>query len=208
MDIFVTIGATEALPVIDEVLWLELIRLLVTIGARNRDVPTRQHESSLLVFGQRKGRGLVSFQVVALVAGIQVRGRGKLTGMAVLVAIRAEVKFHPVQRVFALRNVALCAFHTCVPALQRILRRGVLLNREKGWLPPFHVMAGGTLAGIGTLGELAVVGVLVAIRTLRERDCLLEVAIGMALPAADLRMLAFERVLRLGVIEPLRNRLK
>ena len=64
-------------------------------------------------------------------------------------------------------------------------------------------MAGGTLASIGTLGELAIMGVLVAARALLERDRFLEVAVGVALAAVDEGMLAFQGVFRLRVVETL-----
>ena len=90
-------------------------------------------------------------------------------------------------------------------ALQWVIGRSVVLHGEEGGLPTLHVVARGTLAAILTLGELAVVGVLVAIRALLERDLLLEITIGMALAAGDLLVLAYERILRFGVVEALRN---
>lgn len=197
VDIFMTAGAIQVLPVINEIFRLELRRFLVAIGARHREVPTGQRKMSLLMLGECKGGRLVSLQVVAFIAGIEIWGGGKLTGMAVLVAIGAEGKLHPVESVFALGNVALGAFHLGVTALQRVLGGSVLLDREKGRLPALHVMARGALAFVRALGELPVVSVLVAIRTFRERDRLFEVAIGVALAATDLRVFALKGILRL-----------
>ena len=73
----------------------------------------------------------------------------------------------------------------------------MLLHREQGRLPALYVVAGGALAAVRTLGELAVMGVLVAIRALLEWDLLFEIAIGVALAATDLLVLAFQGILRL-----------
>lgn len=198
MNIFMTACAIQVFPVIDEILGLELIRLFVAIDARYGDMPASEHESGLLVLGQGKGRGLVSLQIVAFVASVQIRGRGKLTGMAILMAISAEIKLHPVQRVLALRNVTLCALHSGVPTLKRVFGGSVLLHSEKGGLPALHIVAGGTLARVCALRELSVVCVFMAIRTLCKCNLLLEIAVsGVALFALYLRVFALEGILGL-----------
>lgn len=132
MRIIVATGAIQILPVInDRGLWLELRRLLVTIGARNRNVPARQHEVRLLVLGQAERGRLVSLEVMAAVARIKVGRRRKLPRMLVRVTIHAAVEFDLEQRLLPLRDVTLRAFQTRMPALQRIRARGVLL-RGKG----------------------------------------------------------------------------
>ena len=68
----------------------------MAVGAGHRDVPACQREPGLLVFGQGEGGRLVSVQIMAAVASIEIWGSGKLTGMAVFVAIGAEVELYPV----------------------------------------------------------------------------------------------------------------
>ena len=105
--------------------------------------------------------------------------------------------------------MALRALQARVPALQRIRARGMLLHRECRRLPSLHGVAGSALAAVGTLGKLAVVRIgLVAIHALLERQRLLEIAIGVALRAIDAGVLAFERKLRLRVVEALVHRLQ
>ncbi len=116
--------------------------------------------------------------------------------MTIAVAIGALVELHAVKRVLALRDVALGAFEAHVAALQGIFRGSVLFYREERWLPALHFMAGGTLACISALQELAVVGVLVAVGALGERKRLFEVAVGVALTAFDLCVFSLERILR------------
>jgi hypothetical protein len=60
-----------------------------------------------------------------------------------------------------------------------------------------YIVARGTFASISALEELAVVGVLVAVRALGEGDGLLEITVRVALAAVDLSVLAFERIFRL-----------
>ena len=69
---------------------------------------------------------------------------------------------------------------------------------------PLHVVAGGALAAVRTLGELAVVRIgLVAVHALLEGQRLFEIAAGVALGAIDAGMFAFQRELGLRVIEAL-----
>jgi len=93
--------------------------------------------------------------------------------------------------------VALRALQSGVAALEGVLRRGMFFYREERWLPPLYIVAGGTFACISALEELAVVGVLVAVRALGEGDGLLEITVRVALAAVDLSVLAFERIFRL-----------
>ena len=123
----VATGAVQIFPVIDHGLGLKLRRFFVAIGARNRDVPSGQHEVSFLVLGQAESRRFVAFQVVTPVAGVEVwRGR-ELGGMLVGMAVGATVELHLEQRVLALGNVTLRAFQARVATLQWIRRRGMFL---------------------------------------------------------------------------------
>ena len=70
-------------------------------------------------------------------------------------------------------------------------------------------MTRGAFSAVGTLGELAVVGIgLVAIHALGEGQRFLEVAAGVALSAIDRRMFAEERELGLRMVEALINALQ
>ena len=133
---------------------------------------------------------------MAFVATVEIGGRDKLPGMTVGMTIGAAFELNPVQGVFALGNMALFAFQPRVPALQGIVRRCMILHREQGGLPSLNVVAGGTLAAVFALGELAVMGVLVAIRALLEGERLLKIAIGVALSATHLLVFAFQGILR------------
>jgi len=173
--IFVTAGATQALPVINEILGLKLGGFLVAIGTDNRDVPARQRKPGLLMLCEGESGRLVPLQIVALIAGIEIRRCNKLTGMAILMTIGAIIKLYPVQRVLAFWNMALRALHTNMTALERVLRRSVLLHGKQRGLPALDLVTSGAFAGIRTLGELTVMSVLVAIGTLFELDLLLEI---------------------------------
>ena len=65
-------------------------------------------------------------------------------------------------------------------------------------------MAGGTFAVVGTTTELTLVGVFVAVHSLRKWDGRLEIAVGMAIAARDCLVLAKQREFCLGVIESLK----
>lgn len=145
---------------------------------------------------------------MALVAGVEIRSSGKLIGVTVGVAIGATPKLDFINGVLALRSVALHALQPRVTALERVVGRSVFFHGEKGRLPALYVVAGRTLAAILTLDELPVVSILVAIRAFLEWDLLLEIAVGVALGAIDGSVLAFERVLGLGMVESLADGLK
>ena len=130
VDVLVTTGTAQVLPVVDEVLRLELSRFLVTVAACDRDVSPGQRKTSLLVLGQGKGRGYVGIEVMALVTGIEVGCRRELTRVAILVAICAKVKLHPVERVLAFGDMALLALEACMASLEGVLRRRVFLHCE------------------------------------------------------------------------------
>jgi hypothetical protein len=97
--------------------------------------------------------------------------------------------------------MALSALKSCVTPLKRILGRSVFLNGEKRWFPTLHGVTGRTLASVNPLRKLSLMGILVAIRALLEGDGLLEIPICMALFAFDRRVLSFQGILCLGVVE-------
>lgn len=209
MRIVMATGAIEILPVINDGRFrLELCRLFVAFGAWHGHVTARQHKMGFLVFGQCERGGLVSFEVVAAVASIEVRGRSELAGVTIAVAISATLKLYLEESVLALGDVALGALQARVASFQRVGSRGVLLQREKGRLPALHVVAGGALSAVGTLGELSVVSILVAVHTFLEGKRLLEVPPLMALAAIDGGVFSEQRKLGLGVVEALVDRLQ
>ena len=209
VDIFMATGAAKALPVVNDVrLRLKIGRLLMAVGAWHGDVPTGQHKARLLVFREGEGRGLVSLQVVASVARVEIGCCGKLPRMPVLMAVRACIKLHPVQRVLAFGYVALSALEACVTALKRILGRGVFLNGEERWFPTLDGVTRRTLASVRPFRELSLMGILVAIRALLEGYGLFEIPIRVALSTFNRKMFSFQRILCLGVVKLLVNALQ
>ena len=80
--------AREILPVIDRRwFWFKVCGLLVAVAARNRDVSVGEHEMGFFMTGEREGRRLVAFEVVAAVASIEIRRSRELPGMLVAVAV-------------------------------------------------------------------------------------------------------------------------
>ena len=193
MYIFVATGAVQILPTIDRGrLRLEFSRLLVAIGARHRNVSPGENKASLFVVSQSEGRRLVSLQIVATIAGIEVRRADELACVLIGMTIRAFVELDFEQSVLPFRDVTLVACDARVAPLQRISTGGVLLHAERRRLPTLNGVAGETLAASVTLGKLAIMRIgLMAIRALAEHQRLFEVAVGMALRAIDGRVLAF-----------------
>ena len=203
-------GAIEVFPVVDgRRLGLEFGRFLVAIGARHRNMPARQHEPGLFVLGQGKGGGLIPFEGMAAIAGVEVGRRHKLPSVLVRVAVGAARELDLENSVRALGDMALAALHPGVPTLQRIGAGGVFFHREGGRLPALHGMAGGALNSGGTLGKLAFMGIRrVTVRALAEAQRLLEIAVGVALLAPHGGVLAFQRIFGLRVIEVLSHGLQ
>ena len=54
----------------------------------------RKNEMGLLMFGQGEGGGLVAFQVVASIAGIEIWSGGELIRMPVAVTIGTALELH------------------------------------------------------------------------------------------------------------------
>src|SRR5207302_9076203 len=88
-------GAVQILPVIENRrLRLEFRRHFVAVGTRDRDVPSGEQEMSLLVLGKGEGGRLIGLKIVTTIAGIEVRCGGKLSLMAVAVAIGTALELH------------------------------------------------------------------------------------------------------------------
>jgi len=175
----------------------------MAVAAQDGQVAVAQREAGLFVLGQRKRRRLESLERVALLTLIQPRRSGELGLVLIVMAVQAAGELHFVKRVLPLRGMALRALQFRVLAFERVLGGGVRLHVELGRLPTVDVVAGGTLAAVGALHELAVVRVLVAVYALGELERLLEVAFGVAGNAFHSLVLAEQRVLGFGVIEVL-----
>lgn len=94
-------------------------------------MPTGQLEMRLLVLGQAERGRLISLQIVAAIARVEVGRRRKLPRVLVGVAVHALLKLDLVQGVLPFRDVTLHAFQARMPALQRICAGGVLLDGKR-----------------------------------------------------------------------------
>lgn len=156
----------------------------------------------LFVLRQRECRRFVAFEGVALVAGIEVGGSGKLSGMLVAVAICTALEFDFKESVFSLRDVAVRAFHFCVAALQRVGAGRVLFHGKGRRLPSLDGVAVCAFSAAGTLGKLTTVRIgLVAVHALIKGQGLLEISTAVALQAVHGLVLTHQRIFRLGVIK-------
>ena len=81
---------------------------LVAVATWNRKVCACQIEFGVLVHGERKSRRLETLHSVAVLAAVDVRRRGELTEVFVLVAISAGCELQLVHRCCARWRVALC----------------------------------------------------------------------------------------------------
>ena len=129
--------------------------------------------------------------------------------MPVAVTVGTALKLDLEQRVLAFRDMALRAFQTRMPALQRIRAGGVFLHGKRRGLPALHVVAGSALPAVRTLGELPVVRIgLVAVHALLEYQGLFEISVRVALGTIHSRVLALQRELGLRMVEALVDRLQ
>jgi len=74
---------------------------LVTIGAGHGGVRSGQSEASVAMLGDGKESAVKIAHGVAVLAFVQMRSRGELAVMRVLVTVRAKREFHLVNRVLA-----------------------------------------------------------------------------------------------------------
>jgi hypothetical protein len=122
--------------------------------------------------------------------------------MSILVAIRALLERDLLLEIAV--GVALSTFDGSVLALEGILGLGVVESLVDG-LQADPLPSAGIVAGVATLREAAVVGILVAIGALAEwKANVLRLAIGtirVALGALHLRMQSGEGIAGLGVVE-------
>lgn len=151
---------------------------LMTIAARGCQVPTRQCETQLLVAGQGKRGRHKAIQVVALLATVEIGCLRELSVVLVLVTIHALHELDFVERGFAIWDVALCTIHGRMFTVERICGSLVGFHIEQRRLPALDRVAGGALACIRAVGELAGVLVFMAIHAPGKCYRLFEVAIG------------------------------
>jgi hypothetical protein len=103
---------------------------LVTIGARNGGVCSRQCEPGVAMLGDGKEGTVKIAHGMAIFAFVRVRSGGELAVMRVLVTICAKSEFDLVNCVFTGGQMALGAIDGNVFAFQRIARCVVLLHSE------------------------------------------------------------------------------
>jgi len=154
------------------------------------------------VFRDGVRRAMPVLHRVTVLAAIPVRLGRKLIVVRVLVTIRTRGKPHFINCVLASRNVALCAFHLPMLALQRILRCIVLLHAEERRFPPIDCMALGALAFFRPGFELPLVWIgRVAVFARSKRDFLLEVVFDVASRTSNLGVFAKKGIFGFGVIK-------
>lgn len=159
------------------------------------------------MLGDRIGGRLESRDRVALLALILVRLRRELPAMRIFVAIRALRKGDCVASAGSGWDMAGRAGNRSVLALQRVGYSCVFLYTEGCGFPSLHRMASAAFAFILAGSELPSVGIRrMASGARRERHRLLEICLGVALGAFDLRVLSKQRELCLRMIELLRRR--
>lgn len=64
----------------------------MAVGTRDCNVSSSQDEACVLMLGQGKCGRFVALEIVTAIAGVEIGRRGKLSGMAVAVAIGAAVE--------------------------------------------------------------------------------------------------------------------
>ena len=189
MWIGVTLRTTYGRPVVLSRGRPELCRLLVAVFAGHRSVASGQRETRTLMLFSREGRRHIAFQVMALLARIQVWRALKLAGVAIRMTVGAAIEFQQELGRFALRNMALSALQPGMAALQRVSRRGMLFYSESRRLESLYRMA--LLASaIVAPGELTGVIVIVATCACRKWKRLSEIALDMALGTLNCRVLS------------------
>src|SRR5260370_28569212 len=90
---------------------------------------------------------------MAILAFVQVWGRGELAVMSILVTVRAKREFYFVNRVLSGRQMAFGAFDRDVLAFQGIAGRIVFLHAEQRRLPSIQRMALCAIALFRTIFE-------------------------------------------------------
>lgn len=180
----------------------------MTIRAGCCHMPPGELEPCLFMFRQAERRGAVTFQVVTLLASIEVGSCGELTLVLIFVAVRTLRKLKTVECVLALRYVTLRAVDCGVLLQQRVRRARMFLHPVGRRLETLNAVARRTFSFVSALNELSVVLVPVTVRAFLECQGFLKVAASVAAQTIDCLMLAFQRVFGFGVIELLAYRLQ
>ena len=157
-----------------------------------------QREARFFMFRKRKSRRLVSAQIVAPFALVQVGRCRELPCMFIHVAVQTLRKLDLVNGGLARRNMTLLALHFRMFAIESVLAGGMVLAGKSRRFPASDRMARGALSPACTLRELPTVWIWrVAIGALGERQRLLEISVLVAQLAGHFQMLADQRILRL-----------
>ena len=159
---------------------------LVALIAGHRGMSARQRELRPLMHGNREKRALKTLHVVAVFAPVAMGRTGKLPIMRVLVAVRAIRELHLVNGVLARGDMALRALHGGMFALERIPGSLMFLHAKQRRLPTLDPVAFRAFALQGTIRELAVMDIFVAVGAIRESKRLLEFTSGVASRAIHL----------------------
>lgn len=139
---------------------------------------------------------------MALIAAVAPRRRGKLPIVFILVAIEAGCELDFVAGRLAGRSMTVGALDLGVRRDQRKLGFGVISHRVGGRNPSFNGVAAFAASFVSPRKELAAMWVgLVAVRALDMGNLRLEVGALVAGEAGNLKVLAQQRVVGLGVIE-------
>lgn len=179
---------------------------LVALPTRHGQVCAGQGEARLLVTSEREMCGTKFRDTVALFAAIVIGRSGELALVNILMAIAALRLGNSKNRLLALRDVALVAFHLGMPTLEWIAGRGMLFKSKCRGLEPLHRMTNGAISAARTRQELTTVIVRMAIGTSRMGHRRSEIALGVAFAAAYAGVLAEKGKSGLRVVETLELR--
>ena len=198
MSIGMAIGAALKLDFIKGVLALRNVAL----HALQPRVTALQRVVGRSVFFHREKGRLPSLHVVAGRALTAILTFDELTVVSILVAIRALLEWDLLLEIAV--GVALGAIDAEVLALERVLGLGVVESLVHG-LQVDPLPSAGIVAGVATLGETAVVRILVTIGALAEWNAnvfrLAIGTVGVTLGALHLRVQSGEGITGFGVVE-------
>jgi hypothetical protein len=139
--IFMASRAGEIVPmVLHRRLRLQVRVFPVTIAAGDCRMTPGKGKLGFFVPGERKGRWLVSLQIMTTLAGVKVRRLRELPGMLVAMAIGAALELHLEQGVLPPGNMALSALQCAVASFQRVRRGRVIFYGELRRLESVHGM--------------------------------------------------------------------
>ena len=197
---FVGIGMAGGAGAVLKMEWQDLVgssaeAYLVAFGASNGYVSAGQHETGVLMLGNREGRTMEVLYGMAILAAVLIRRGGKLLVMRVLVAVQTGRELHFVQSVFSGGSVAFVASDGRVFPLEWIVRRSMLFHPELRWLPALDGVALGAFSFARACFKLAFVRIgSVANGALVKGQRLFEIARRVAFGAANFHVHSKERI--------------